>query len=504
MSVRSFLLSSFFLSSFVLGCSAEVISSAGASDDATGTPPASTASPAPACDETACEGDAVCKDGACTEPTAEQREQADELDEMIAYLEENTAWHAPLDWGKLAADGRKAIYRGDGSSSAFFAALYGAFVSVPQGHQGLYLTSGCGAKVPMMAYAQRGACGRPHADGIVVTNARAGNALGLAAGDVVTRVGDVSGRAMIDDLAKRPMCVTSRPDPSFAQTSTAATFADLLRAGETLEVVAASGAKRTVTVPAGALPGKSLRDALACSDPLGRDTSVPVESYVRPDGIAVIRLPGFTDPEQAFPTSGSEADYEAYKAKFEEKIKTAFDAVKDARAIVWDVRGNGGGLTMVGLGIASGFPGAAAGEISYCQAREPGTSPPTFGSFRYAEYALTPGGPFTYSGKVAVLIDGMNYSAADYFPLAIKAKTSAILVGSTTAGGFGATSDSRTFDGPPGFNVSVDLNRCSLATDDTPLEGRGVAPHVVVEYDAKDLAAGTDTVLERAVAEIDQ
>lgn len=489
---------------FLFACSAESAATGGASPASATNDSSSEEPPAPECRDEACEGDAVCRDGACAEPTTEQRAQVKELEDMLAYLEENTAWHAPIDWAQLAADGKKAIFRGDGSSSSFFAALYAAFVSVPQGHQGLYLASGCGTKVPMMAYAQRGACGRPHADGVVITYARAGNPLGLAAGDIVTRVGDTSGRAILGELAKRPMCVTSRPDESFEETSTAATIADLLRAGETVEVLSAAGVKRSVTVPAGGLPGRSLRDAVACSDPLGRDMSVPVESYVRPDGVAVIRLPGFLDPEQAFPTTGSLEDVEEYRAKFEAKIKVAFDQVKSARAIVWDIRGNGGGLTMVGLGIASGFPGASAGAISYCQARVRGSSPPAFDSFRYAEYALTPGGPFAYTGKVAVLIDGMDYSAADYFPLATKTKTSALLVGTPTAGGFGATSDTKLFDGPPAFSVSVDVNRCSLASDDSPLEGHGVAPHVVVEYDAKDLAAGKDTVLERAVAEIDQ
>jgi C-terminal processing protease CtpA/Prc len=473
---------------FVIGCSAETSAPADAN------PNPSPAPVAPSAPE---------EQQPKPEPTAEQLAQVKELEEMLAYLEENTAWHSPIDWDKLAADGKKTILSGDGSSTAFFGALYDAFVSVPQGHQGLYLTSGCGTKVPMIAYAQRGACGRPHANGIVVTHARTGNPLGLAAGDVVTRVGDVSGRAMIDALGKRPMCVTSRPDKSFADTSTAATFADLLRAGEKIEVTSADGKTRTITVPDGGL-GTSLKSALACSDPLGRSTSIPVESWLRPDGIGVIRLPGFTDPQQAFPTNPSEEEYEAYKTKFEEKIKVAFDKVKDARAIIWDVRGNGGGLTMVGLGIAAGFPGAAAGEISYCQGRVQGSSPPKFDSFKYAEYALTPGGQFAYSGKVAVLIDGMNYSAADYFPLAIKTKTNAILVGTRTAGGFGATSDSKIFDGPPAFSVAVDVNRCSLASDDTPLEGHGVEPHVTVEYDEKDLAAGKDTVLDRAVAEIDK
>src|SRR5262249_54948136 len=147
-------------------------------------------------------------------------------------------------------------------------------------------------------------------------------------------------------------------------------------------------------------------------------------------------------------------------------------------------------------------PGARADTLSYCEARVEKSDPPSFGTFRYAEYALTPGGPFAYTGKVAVLIEGLNYSAADYFPLAVKARTNAILVGKPAAGAFGATSKSQVFDGPPAFSVAVDVNRCSSADDSAPLEGKGATPHVVVEYDPKDLAAGKDTVLERAVLEL--
>lgn len=448
----------------------------------------------------ACEGDALCKAGACTEPTDEQRAQAKELASMVSYVEENTAWHGTLDWTKLVDDGRREIFRGDGGDAAYFGALFHAFVKVPQGHQGLYLAKGCGTKVPMIGSSRRGVCGRPHPRGIVVTNARANNALGLAKGDLVVRVGTASGRALIDTLADRPACVSSRPGVSYRDTSTAATFADLVSPGEELEIESPSGERRTVTVSDGALP----QAALSCADPLGRSVSVPVESYVRPDGIAVIRLPGFLDPEQPFPSSGSQTDYETYKATFEAKIQAAFDDVKSARAIVWDIRGNGGGLTQVGLDIASGFPGAQAGELSYCQARVPKTSPPKFDELHYAAYALAPGGSFAYAGKIAVVTEGMNYSAADYFPLAVKSKTSAILVGAATAGGFGATSDSKAFSGPPAFTVAVDLNRCALASDDSFLEGRGVEPHVAVDYDPADLAAGRDTVLERAVTEVDR
>ena len=405
----------------------------------------------------ACDGDAICKAGACVEPTAEQRAQAAELASMLGFLEETTAWHGPIDWAGLERDGRLAIFRGDGGAQDYFAALFRAFVRVPQGHQGLYLARGCGKTVPSIGYASRCACGRPHPRGVVVTYARAGNPLGVSAGDLVVRVGETGGRAVLDELADRPACVTSRPSASYRDASVAATFADLVRAGEVLEIESPGGERREVTVPAGAPPSTL---GVSCADPLGRDTSVPVESYVRPDGVGVIRLPGFTDPEQTFPSTG--ADIEAYRAKFVAKIQAAFDAVKSAPAIVWDVRGNGGGLTLVGLEIASGFPGAQGGEVSYCQARVVGSEPPAFDPLRYAQYALTPGGAFAYAGKVAVLIDGLDYSAADYFPLVAKAKTSARLVGAATAGGFGATSDTKQFDGPPSFAVSTDRNRCAL------------------------------------------
>jgi C-terminal processing protease CtpA/Prc len=147
----------------------------------------------------------------------------------------------------------------------------------------------------------------------------------------------------------------------------------------------------------------------------------------------------------------------------------------------------------------SGFPGARGGLFSYCNQRVANSSPPKFGAARYAEYVLTPGGRFAFSGQVAILTDGRDYSAADYFPLAAKYRSAAILVGAPTAGAFGASGPSKGFQGPPRFRVTVDPNRCTLADDDMPLEGRSVAPQIQVDYDPMDLKNGKDTFLERAV-----
>jgi C-terminal processing protease CtpA/Prc len=182
------------------------------------------------------------------------------------------------------------------------------------------------------------------------------------------------------------------------------------------------------------------------------------------------------------------------------RIQAAFDTVKDAPRLIWDIRGNGGGLTRAGIAIASGMPGARAGALTYCSARVSGSSPPRFEG-RYAEYALTPGGAFSYKGKVAVLIDGHDYSAADYFPYLVRNGTDGILVGSPTAGAFGATSGTFSIAESPALEFAYDQNHCLDATGKS-LEGRSVQPHRAVEYEPADLASGRDTVLNTAVQEL--
>ena len=426
-----------------------------------------------------------------TSPAKER--QAEELAQMMDFARAGTSWHGALDWAGLTQRGQEEVRKGDGSDAAFFGALFHTFMAIPEGHQGVSLAQGCGRVVPYGNYSRRGVCGRPHTRGIVVTNARAGNSLGLAKGDIVV------GEQLLDTLAERPMCTASRPSVAFAHANVTATFGDLVRPGETLTIESPDGARRDVVVPA--LSPTVDGAFLDCEDPFGRPRGLVADASIRPDGIAVIRVPSWINMTEAFPEGGDPALFEAYKERFEVGLQAAFDSVKSAPGIVWDMRGNGGGLTQVGLDVASGFPGAEAGELSYCNQRIFGSDPPAFDPTRYATYALAPGGRFAYTGKVAVITEGLNYSAADYFPLAVKTKTKAVLVGAPTAGAFGAASTTQAFDGPPGFSVTIDMNRCSSA-DDQPLEGRSVTPHVAVGYDAKDLAAGRDTVLERAVAEV--
>lgn len=441
----------------------------------------------------ACEGETSCREGACRPPTESQLAHARGLEDFVSGMRARTAWHATLDYEAIAREGRLAIVKGEDTDLAYLGALRRAFLAIPQGHQGLYLKSGCGKIIPFESTSRFGVCGRPYGDALVVTVAKEGNRLGLKKGDRVVEVDGVTGAEILEDAALRPTCSTSAPSASYRRTSGAASFFGTIPAGAKLVVEGPKGERRNVVVPNESDPTTS------CVEPLGRDTRFVAKSEILADGTALVRLPSFVPFDVQFPTSGTQEDYDAYRAAFQARIRTEFDKVKNAPRLVWDLRGNGGGLTQVGLAIASGMPGAKAGPLTHCVARIAKSDPPRFDATPYAEYALTPGGDFAYAGKVAVLIDGFDYSAADYFPYVVKNATSALLVGSPTAGAFGASSGTFEISQSPAVTVTYDVNKCTT-TDGTPLEGKSVEPHVFVEYDPSSLAEGRDAVLEKAVA----
>jgi hypothetical protein len=74
--------------------------------------------------------------------------QTRQLGAMIDFLPEKRAWHGPLDWDAIARSSRSLIEAGDGSETTFFAAVYGAFDAIPQGHPFLTVP-GCGRVAPL-------------------------------------------------------------------------------------------------------------------------------------------------------------------------------------------------------------------------------------------------------------------------------------------------------------------------------------------------------------------
>lgn len=435
-----------------------------------------------------CAGQQRCRVDSCVDPSAAQLAH---LGFARAYVDaqlSQSAWPEPLDGPALYDGAETIILDGDGSTMPYLRAMRSIHLGVRQGHQSLYDASCDAPLMPLQSTSRFGVCGRPYGDSMVVTFAKSDNALSLEPGDLI------EGPDLLEEAARRPMCGASSPSDSHHRTAAASTFFGHVPAGTELTVQRA-GESFTITIP-------DTHDAIDtnCTDPLGRDIAFNAQSYIRPDGVAVIRLPRFFPIDMAFPQNPTPEQIQALMDHMQQAVIDAFEPVKDAPAIVWDARSNGGGITPVGMAIASGMPGAQAMDLSYCQYRIADSNPPSFSSQTYAHYQITPGGPFAYSGKVAVLIDGLDYSAADYFPLAVARATDALLVGTPTAGAYGASSVQIDFAGPPWLGASLDVNRCVESATGQPLEGYGVEPDLHVEYEPVDLAAGVDTVLETAVS----
>jgi C-terminal processing protease CtpA/Prc len=401
-----------------------------------------------------------------------------------------------LDRAAIQAQGRATILAGDGSDGVFFLAMRAAQRALEQGHQSVYLEDfACDSEqMPIQNTSRLGVCGRVRGDAIVVTFAQPNNPLGLQAGDLVSAVDAVSGPALLEYAAARPVCGVVSPSASGTRASAAASFFGTVPTGAQLTVQPVrGGAPTTVEVPAGN------GEWISCQDALGRDLNFNAEATLRPDGIAVIRLPRFYPIDAMLPPNPTQQDYEEFIANFQAAILAEFDTVKQAPGLVWDARGNYGGISLVGLAIAGGMPSAAPTAISYCTSRIPQSEPPAFSDEPYAIYDVTPGGPFAYAGKVAVIVDGLDYSAADYFPYAIRKATATPLVGEASAGAYGGTGGLLELEGPPGMFFNYDVNRCVDADTNEPLEGTAVEPDLPLEYDPEDLAAGVDTLLEAAV-----
>ena len=119
------------------------------------------------------------------------------------------------------------------------------------------------------------------------------------------------------------------------------------------------------------------------------------------------------------------------------------------------------------------------------------------GAFRFGEpLTLAPQGPH-YSGKVAVLVDEVSISQAEYTAMAFRS-AQAIVVGSTTAGADGNVSEIML----PGALRTMISGIGVFYPDKKPTQRVGIVPDVEVRPTIAGIRAGRDEVLEEAQRQI--
>jgi carboxyl-terminal processing protease len=233
---------------------------------------------------------------------------------------------------------------------------------------------------------------------------------------------------------------------------------------------------------------------------LGSAKTFPYHAVTIPKGIGYIRIRSFEDPAQE---------------------KSALQQVKDltgTKAIVFDVRGNGGGSTPSQLISAllnrpwRDFRFTTPVSIGHAEAQAQARKVfpleidqydkgyiDAYEEFKDAQM-LTPGpihppAPDAYKGKVFVLVDGFCNSACEDFVEPFKASGRGVLIGEATNGSSGQP---YLFDFGNGMSFRISSKRYYLP-DGSPFEGVGIKPDVEIVPLMEDRKAGSDPVLAKAV-----
>jgi carboxyl-terminal processing protease len=231
------------------------------------------------------------------------------------------------------------------------------------------------------------------------------------------------------------------------------------------------GTQATVELLAGT---KKVDVSLARKPPAGRMVSLgnlgpePLEYEARmiDKEVAYIRLSIFLDPATVVPA-----------------IAKDLGAMKTAKGVVIDLRGNPGGIGAMAMGIA--------GYLVSEQDKKLGTMKTRQASL---DFVINPQAE-VYKGKVAILVDEMSASTSEIFAGGMQDLGRAKVFGRSTPG---AALPSVIDTLPNGDRFQYAIANYTSASG-VVLEGKGVVPDVPVKLEPKVLLSGTDPDLIAAV-----
>lgn len=156
-----------------------------------------------------------------------------------------------------------------------------------------------------------------------------------------------------------------------------------------------------------------------------------------------------------------------------------------AEGLILDLRGNGGGMGAMVMGMLGWLDGEKYRHVGTMQLRD-----------QELKLVNTPR-PRTYAGPIAVLIDGLAASGAELLASALQDLERARLFGSRTSGAVLASGIDRL---PNGDGFQYVFSNYRSAADERELEGVGVAPDVEIVPTREELLEGRDPVLEAALS----
>ncbi|MFN3266579.1 MAG: S41 family peptidase, partial [Deinococcales bacterium] len=175
-----------------------------------------------------------------------------------------------------------------------------------------------------------------------------------------------------------------------------------------------------------------------------------------------------------------------------EHIRTAL--AQNAKAIVLDVRGSGGGSAFESMGSAGAFVQPVGTQFEVKNGK---------GSYEFRDGSIYAGNAriwnlpnfVRWEKPVMVLTNGISRSAAEYMTYFLQRSKRALVLGERTAGVLNTSTS--LYPLPDGSTLAITAGRSS-SLDGTP-HPEFVTPDIELKDDMTALAAGRDLVLERAL-----
>ncbi|MEW6072192.1 MAG: S41 family peptidase [Planctomycetota bacterium] len=172
------------------------------------------------------------------------------------------------------------------------------------------------------------------------------------------------------------------------------------------------------------------------------------------------------------------------------RIDEAVDAMRGGDGIVIDLRGNGGGVLAMCMGLAGHF---FAAKVELGTMRFHDTTMRLAVTPRRLSRTGEPVAPF--AGPVAILVDETSGSASEVFSGGMQSVGRARVFGETSVGGVLPARMTELPSGDALLHAMADFR----TADGTLLEHRGVIPDEIVPLTREALLAGEDVVLEAAL-----
>ena len=395
------------------------------------------------------------------------------LERGLALLESNYYGFKPIDYAKVEADATlklQSLCAGQSACpySAGSSVLDETLASLGDGHSfrlnanryAQFNADARGATLPIVGL-KFGEL--PDAAALVITRVREGSSAdkaGLKRGDVVS---SVDGRALSE----------------FKSASEATAFVTGLEfAGKPFTLGISSQTTSSSVAPSGT-PSAMLERPVTLTPEL---LTPWLPSYaLRADGIAVITFYQYLTNNQI-------------AAKVHAFVREAQAA--NARAVILDVRGSGGGSAFESLGSAGAFMDLVGVRFE----NKYGSGANVFENGAITGTGFRIANPAKWTGPLLVLTNRISRSAAEYMAYFLQRAGRARVLGEPTAGVLNTSTTVSPL--PDGGAIAVTSGRSK--TLDGAAHPERIAPDTVITDDMVALSKGRDVILERAVQLLNQ